>query len=191
MIKSLFRYIIYAGYLSSTQAVMPTMDVYQEAQDVQTMGVYTAQISNGLLKLGNVVDIAAQLRELKSLQDVEKVGGAICKLCSSTQQQELQLYINQVNDDLCLQFSRALNSTIGAQQNIKSLQDIVKNFSANPKEAGLALQSASIQTQSMLQGTLAQIQILLAQGAQKQLAEEKLAKQNNTALYTGLKQNGL
>ncbi len=172
-------------------AIVPTTDVYQVSQDVKTMGLYTAQINSELLKISEAVDIATQLKELKSLQDVERAGGAICQLCSKSQQQALQIYVNQVNDDLCSQFSGAIKNMIGVQQTIKSLQDILKIFNTNPKEAALALQAASIQTQAAIQGSLAQIQVLLAQGAQKKLAEEKLAKQNNEAIYAGFGQSGL
>jgi hypothetical protein len=189
--KKILIYTVSMLLLNYTHAVMPTVDVVQEAQDLKAIGTYTTQITTGLLKIGEAVDIAVQLRELKSLQDVANVGGAICKLCSASEQQELQMYINQVNDDLCSQFSTAMSSMIGVQQTIRGLQDIVKNFNTNPKEAGLALQAASIQTQAAVQGTLAQIQVLLAQTAQKRLAEEKLAKQENAALYAGFRQSGL
>ncbi|HLX52362.1 MAG TPA: hypothetical protein VKR58_00375, partial [Aquella sp.] len=189
--KKTIIYIICTLFLNCTYAVMPTVDVVQEAQDLEAIGTYTTKITTGLLKIGEAVDIAVQLRELKSLQDVANVGGAICRLCSVSEQQELQTYINQVNDDLCSQFSTAMSSMIGVQQTIRGLQDIIKNFNTNPKEAALALQAASIQTQAAVQGTLAQIQVLMAQTAQKRLAEEKLAKQNNAALYAGFKQSGL
>lgn len=189
--KKILVYLTYGLSLNLAYAVVPTIDIYQETQDLNTMGVYTTKITTGLLKIGEAVDIAVQLRELKSLQDVANAGGAICRLCSLSEQQQLQMYINQVNDDLCSQFSVAMSSMIGVQQTIRGLQDIIKNFNTNPKEAGLALQSASIQTQAAIQGTLAQIQVLLAQTAQKQLAQEKFAKQNNAALYEGFKQSGL
>ncbi|MCC2645213.1 MAG: hypothetical protein K0R49_255 [Burkholderiales bacterium] len=191
MMKNTLCYLVLGMSLNYTYAVVPTSDVYQEFQDLKTMGVYTTKITTGLLKIGEAVDIAVQLRELKSLQDVSNAGGAICRLCSVSEQQQLQMYIKQVNDDLCSQFSVAMSSMIGVQQTIRGLQDIIKNFNTNPKEAGLALQSASIQTQAAIQGTLAQIQLLLAQSAQKRLAEEKLAKQNNTDLYAGVRQSGL
>ncbi|MCC2624518.1 MAG: hypothetical protein K0R14_391 [Burkholderiales bacterium] len=189
--KKILIYTINILFFGCAEAIVPTTDVYEVAQDVKTMGVYAAQITTGLLKISEAVDIATQLRELKSLQDVERAGGAICQLCSKSGQLALQEYLNQVNDDLCSQFSTAINNMIGVQNTIRSLQDILKIFNTNPKEAALALQAASIQTQAAIQGSLAQIQVLLAQSAQKKLAEEKLAKQNNADLYLGFGQNGL
>jgi uncharacterized protein (DUF885 family) len=184
-------YTLCALCVNNVYATVPTIDINQASQDVVAMSSYTTEILTKLNKLGQAADIAVQISELKSLQDVEKVGGEICKLCSNSDQLALQKYINQVNDDLCSQFSFAMKSIIGAQKTVKSIEDIINAFKTNPKEAGLALQSATVKAQFAIQGSLAQIQVLLAQTAQKQLAEQKLEKQNNQAVYSGIKQNGL
>jgi hypothetical protein len=184
-------YMFYALCIANVSAVVPTTDVKQEIDDITAMKSYTAHIASIVYNIGQAVDIAEQIRNLKSLEDVERAGGAICKLCSSTERFQLQQYINQVNDDLCSQFGTAMQSVIGAEKTVKSIQNIIDSFSTNPKEAGLALQAAATQANSAIQGSLSQIQVLLVQKAQKQLAQEKLSKQNNQALYIGIKQSGL
>lgn len=189
--KKLLVCMICILFVTNVSAVVPTVDVNQAAQDVDAISRSVGEIAQKLSKIGEIVDIGVQISELKSLQDVEKVGGAICKLCSNSAQQELEQYINQVNDDLCSQFSFAMKSIVGVQNTVNTLQGIIDSFNTNPKAAALALQGASFRTQAAIQGSLAQIQVLLAQMAQKQLAQEKLSKQNNQALYTGIGQSGL
>lgn len=178
-------------YFFTIYAVVPTIDVSQQAQDMQAISSYTAKITTTVAKIGQAIDIANQLKELKSLEQVSKVGGDICKLCSKSEQETLQLYINQVNDDLCSQFSFALENIIGINNDIKKINDIVTLFNTNPKEAGLALQTAALHTQMAVQNTLTHMHALTAQQAQKQLAEEKLSKQNNELIYTGFKKSNL
>lgn len=185
--------LIYYSYLSisTSYAIVPTIDVSQQAQDLQAINSYTAKITTTVAKLGQAIDIANQIRELKSLEQVQQVGGAICKLCSQSDQQKLQLYINQVNDDLCSQFSFAMENIIGLNNNIKKLQDIILLFNTNPKEAGLALQTAALHTQMAVQSTLTHMHALSTQQTQKHLAEEKFEKQNTDAIYMGFKHSGL
>lgn len=185
--------IVYSLPLSKRiEPSVNVVDTYQKSQDsILAMSGYVTAITTAMNNLGQGVDIAVQISNLQSLQDVAKVGGAICKLCNKSEQKQLQDYINQVNDDLCSQFGLAIHNITGIQKTMKSLQDIITVFRTNPKEAGLALQTASIQAQSAIQSSLAQVQMLIAQNAQKQLAEEKLAKQNNEDIYAGFRQSGL
>lgn len=191
MKKKLICFLLSIGFLQSGYTVVPTVDVEQRIEDIDAMKTYTAKIATIVYNIGQAVDIAEQLSNLKSLQDVEQAGGAICKLCSTTEQMQIQQYVNQVNDDLCSQFGMVMQSVSGAQQTIESIQDIIGSFSTNPEEAGLALQAAAVQTNAAIQSGLSQIQVLLAQRAQKQLGEEKLAKQSTDAIYIGFKQSGL
>ena len=55
----------------------------------------------------------------------------------------------------------------------------------------MALQRSAIQTAVSTQNTMAQIQVLMAQQGQKQLAEEKMEKQNANDAYAGFMQAGL
>ena len=106
--SKLLMYMLCALCMVNIFAVVPTFDVNQAAQDVDAISRSVGEIARKISKLGEIADIGVQISELKSLQDVEKVGGAICRLCSNSEQKELQRYINQVNDDLCSQFSFAM-----------------------------------------------------------------------------------
>lgn len=186
-----FRFSCCFFCINISYAIVPTIDVSQQAQDLQAINSYNVRITTAVAKIGQAIDIANQLKELKSLEQVQKAGGAICKLCSKSQQHELQLYINQVNDDLCSQFSFALDNLIGLNNSIKSLQDIITLFNTNPKEASLALQTAALHTQMAVQSTLTHMHALTTQQVQKQLAAEKFEKQNTNDIYTGFKHSGL
>lgn len=184
---------MYLGLASAVPGVpKPVVDVHQTQEDYFAMLSYRSYVvTNALNNLGQVADIAGQIASVQSFQDALKVGGEICQLCSASDKQKLQNYVNQVNTDLCSQVGYAYKNITGIKKSIQSLQDVIGLLQTNPKEAGLALQNAAVQTQAAMQGTLYQVQILLAQHEQKQLAEQKLEKQNSEEIYTGIRNIGL
>lgn len=172
-------------------AVVPTIDQHQLSQDATTITSYGANIGVYLDKLGQAITVADQITQLHSLEQIKEAGNGLCELCSPIEQKKLEVYIESVNSDLCSQFAFAMKNITGLNKSIKSINDVISMFQTNPKAAGLALQQAAIQTQTATQNTIAQIQMLMAQQAQKQLAEQKLEKQNTVAVYSGFRKAGL
>ncbi|MBP9742096.1 MAG: hypothetical protein KBD37_01925 [Burkholderiales bacterium] len=172
-------------------AVIPTIDQHQLATDLTTMSTYSAQVSAYLVGIGKAVTTFEQIQQLHGLQQVEAAGSAICELCSLTEEQQLQTYINNINGDLCSQFSWAMSNITGLVQNVTTISEIIQLFQTNPKAATIAMQQAAIQTQISTQNTIAQIQMLMVQQAQKQLAEQKVELQNSNDIYIGFKKTGL
>ncbi len=167
------------------------IDMYQLSKDRMTFLDYTFRIGQYLERIGKAVNTAEQLKNLKSLQQIQGAGRAICELCTPLERQQLELYIQHVNDDLCSQFNYAMDNLIGFQGTIKSMQDVINNLTINPQAAGLALQQASIQASIASASTLSQIQLLIAQQEQKKLAEQKLERQVTDDIYSGFKNSGL
>ena len=166
---------LFISYMSAF-AVVPTIDVNQEAQDTTTTLSYAAQIPGYLNQMNSAMNAAQQVSALKGLQQVSGAGQTLCQLCDAKQLNTMQNYVDQVNGDLCSQFSYAMSNITGSNKAITSLQGVMAAFATNPKAAALALQQASVATQSATQNTLAQIQMLEAQKSQKQLAEDRYAK---------------
>lgn len=98
----------------------------------------------------------------------------------------MQSYVDQVNTDLCSQFSYAMSNITGSKQAITSLQGVMAAFMSNPKAAALALQQASVATQAATQNTQAQIQMLMAQQEQKKLAEEKYSQASQQSMQNSV-----
>ncbi len=176
---------------NSVMAIVPTIDQHELANDIGTMAGYGATLGGYLSRISQATTVANQLQHLQSLQQLETAGTGLCALCTASDGQQLQTYINNVNDDLCSQFSWAMQNITGVAQNINNIDDIINEFQINPKAALLALQRSSIQTAASTQNTIAQIQVLLSQQGQKELAEQKLEKQNSDAAYTGFNHSGL
>ena len=152
---------------------------------------YSATLGEYLSRISQITTIAKQVQQLQSLQQLETTGASVCALCTPIEQQNLQSYINNINDDLCSQFSWALQNITGVAQNINNINEIISQLQTNPQAAALALQRSAIQTAVSTQNTMAQIQVLMAQQGQKQLAEEKMEKQNANDAYAGFMQAGL
>lgn len=173
----------------SAYAVVPTTDIYQSAQDTTTTSGYVAQIPGYLSKMNTTMNAAQQVQSLHGLAAVQGAGSQICNMCNASDLASMQNYVKEINGDLCSQFSAALSNITGSQQAITSLQGVMSAFASNPKAAGLALQQASVATQSATQNTMAQMQMLSAQAQQKKLAQEKYTNtmvSNSAGMKTGL-----
>lgn len=171
--------------ISKTFAVVPTTDIYQQASDSTTTAQYAGQVSAYLGKIGETMNAAQQVQNLKGLADLQGAGSQICELCNKSDLNSLNQYTNDINSDLCSQFSAALSNITGAKTSISTLQDIMATFATNPKSAGLALQQAAVATQTATQNTMAQMQMLQAQAQQRELAKEKLQRQTTTDAFNG------
>jgi hypothetical protein len=185
------RYICFALLVFHAYGVVPTVDQNQLQQDITTTLTYGAMLGTILNKLSDVMSVTDQVAKLHSLQDVAALGGDICRICSPIDKLRLQSYIEQVNNDLCSQFSWAMNNITGIDRSIKSLQEVLTIFAINPKQAGIALQMAAVQTHAATANTMAQIQMMLAQTKQKDMAEEKLERQNTNEIYIGFRKSKL
>lgn len=180
-------------FLRSAQvfAIVPTIDEHQLSDDLSTMMSYGTSMGGYLTNLSKTITAVDQVQQLHGLQQVEAVGSSLCALCSLTDQKQLQSYIDDVNNDLCSQFSWAISNITGLEQNVGTINQIIQLFQTNPKAAAIALQQAVVQTQVSTQNTIAQVQVLMSQQAQKQLAEQKMEKQNTNDIYAGFRQSGL
>ena len=186
------RKIILLMFLANNAlAIVPTIDQNIVSKDLATMNTYLATVDGYLSTMSQAMSIAQQVTQLHSLQQLQSMGDQLCALCTPTDTADLQSYINNVNDDLCSQFSWSIQNITGVVQNVTSIADILLQFQTNPQAAALALQRSAVETAASTQNTLAQIQVLMAQQGQKQLAERKLEKQNNTDAYTGFSKSGL
>ncbi len=162
-----------------------------EPQDWQTITQYNASLAYYIGKLNNALTIADQIKNLKSIQQLSNISNNICQLCNEAEQQQLTDYVNQINDDLCSQFTYALQNISNIDSSINNIQDIINSFNTNPKAAALALQQSAISLQAQSQNTLSQMHLLLVTQQQKQLAEQKLEKQTNEDFYNGIQNSGL
>ena len=183
MKKRLFLSIF---FVSQAFAVVPTTDIYQQATDDTSTAQYAGQITTYLGQIGSTMNAAQQVSNLKGLQAVQGAGTQLCALCNKTDLAQLNGYANDINGDLCSQFSSALSNITGAKQSITTLQGIMATMATNPKAAALALQQAAIATSTATQNTMAQMNMLQAQAQQRELAKEKLQQQTTaTALGSG------
>jgi hypothetical protein len=177
--------IMFLVMISRVFAVVPTTDVTQAAQDQSTMASYTAQVSNTINKITIASNAAEQVHNLQGLQKLQG-GITLCQLCNASSLSELQAYQQSVNTDLCSQFSKAYTNITGISTSAQSLNQIMSLLSTNPKAALLALQQAAITATTTTNNTLGQMQMLQAQAVQKQLADEKVSAQTNTAVVDGI-----
>lgn len=134
----------------------------------------SANAGTYLNQIQQAQSVATQIQGLHGLQQLQTAGSGLCNLCNPTDQAQLQSYLNNINGDLCTQFSNAMSNLGSAQQSFTSLQGIIGALSAtNPQAASLNLAQSSATTLTSVSNTLAQMQAMQAQNTQKQLAQEK------------------
>ncbi len=137
-------------------------------------GTYLSQIQQAQT-------VATQIQGLQGLQQLQTAGSGLCNLCNTSDKSQLQAYLNNVNGDLCSQFSNAMSNLNSAKQSFTSLQGIINALSGvNPQAASLSLIQSSATTLTSVSNTLAQMQAMEAQTVQKQLAQEKYDRQEAT-----------
>lgn len=180
-----FSGILLLLIMSHSFAVVPTTDIYQQSTDTVTTAQYAGQVSGYLSQIGSTMSAAQQVSQLKGLAAIQGAGNQLCALCNKSDLNALRQYSNDVNSDLCSQFSASLSNITGAKQSITTLQGIMATFATNPKAAGLALQQAAVATQTATQNTMAQMQMMEAQAAQRELAKEKLEQTSTADAFTG------
>lgn len=168
----------------AVNAIVPTTDVAQQLDDKTTMANYGAQVSSSLGKINSAITAADQIKNLQGLQKLQ-AGSTLCELCTQSDRAQLEAYKNSINTDLCSQFSLAYTNITGIKTSVQTLQQIMTLFSTSPRAALMALQQASIMAQYNTNNTLAQMQMMQAQGEQKRLAEEKIGKQNHADAIKG------
>lgn len=175
--------------ISTAYAVVPTTDVgptgirssQEMTNDAATMGQYVASVGSTMGKIQQTYQVTEQMKNLQGLQKLQGAG-ALCQLCTATDQAQLNNYRNSINDDLCSQFSLAYQNLTGVTNAANSLSDIMRLLSTDPKAAMLSLQQASVASQQTTNSTLAQMQLLQTQMVQKQLADEKQGQQMTGAM---------
>lgn len=176
--------LLLTAAISTAYAVVPTTDVgptgirssQEMTNDAATMGQYVASVGSTMGKIQQTYQVAEQMKNLQGLQKLQGAG-ALCQLCTATDQAQLNSYRNSINDDLCSQFSLAYQNLTGVTNAANSLSDIMRLLSTDPKAAMLSLQQASVASQQTTNSTLAQMQLLQTQMVQKQLADEKQSQQ--------------
>lgn len=121
-----------------------------------------------------------QVQGLKGLQALQAGGNGVCNLCNKSTSTEIHDYVQNINGDLCSQFSNALTNLTGAQANIDSIGGIIDSISSgmSAQGASISLASSSAATLTNINSTMAQIQLLQTQSIQKKLAEEKQTTAN-------------
>lgn len=143
----------------------------------------TANAGTYLNQIQQAQTIATQVQALHGLQQLQAAGSGLCNLCSPSDQAQLQLYLNNINGDLCTQFSNAMSNMGSAQQSFTNLQGVIGALSStNPQAASISLAQSSATTLTSVNNSLAQIQAMQAQTAQKQLAQEKYDTQEATQM---------
>ena len=172
-------------------AIVPTIDQHMLESDLSTMANYGASIGLYLADISRTVTAVDQVKQLNGLAQIEAIGDNICALCNSSNQQELETYINNINNDLCSQFSFSLHNITGLESNVHNINDIISMLQTNPGSASIALQQASVQTQLASENAIAQLNLLMAQQNQKSLAEQKYEKQVTNDVYNGFSQAGM
>jgi len=135
-----------------------------------------SQASTYMQQISQAKTVVDQIQGLRGLQQLQSAGEGLCNLCNQTDQAQLTEYVNNINGDLCTQFSNSMQNLGAAQRGLQNISGIISSLSgANPQAAALSLAQSSATTLQNLNTTMAQMQAMQAQSMQKNLAEEKQA----------------
>lgn len=174
--------ILLAGISLSSYAIVP-ITTSLDPNALSAAASVAANAGTYLNQIQQAQSVASQIQALHGLQQLQTAGSGLCNLCNQTDKAQLQAYLNNVNGDLCTQFSNAMSNMGSAQQSFTNLQSVIGALSGvNPQAAALNLAQSSATTLTSVNNTLAQMQALQAQAIQKQLAQEKYDTQEATQM---------
>ena len=144
---------------------------------LEAAALAASQASTYMQQISQAKTVLDQVQGLKGLQQLQSAGSGLCNLCNKSDQEQLTEYVNNINGDLCTQFSNSMQNLGAAQQGLQNISGIIGALSgANPQAASLSLAQSSATTLQSLNTTMAQMSAMQAQSMQKNLAEEKQAK---------------
>lgn len=178
--------ILEVFFIANSMAVVPIQNI----NDASTMITITSQIGKYLQQLQTAQNTYQQVQALKGLQQIQAGGQGLCALCNQTDAVTLSNYVNQINNDLCSQFSNIMSNLTNSQANFSNLQQIISAFNHNPEAASIGLQQTSTSLLSNVQSTLTQMNALQAQQIQRDLAKEKMNKQGVADWHAGFNNMG-
>lgn len=162
------------GIFSASSFALVPITTALDPNGMSAAATAAANAGTYLSQIQQAKTIATQVQALQGLQQLQAAGNGLCNLCNPSDQAQLQSYLNSINGDLCTQFSNAMNNAGTAQQSFSNLQGIIGALSGtNPQAASLSLAQSSATTLTSVNNTLAQMQMMQAQKAQKELAQEK------------------
>lgn len=150
--------------------------------------------ANSLLtQIQNTIDTGQQIAHLEALKNLEDYTKFACKTagCSTADQKNIDKMINQINRDLTTQLTNARNKIDDSQKFVDNVGGIALLIAEladgkNPLEVSIKLQELAAKAQADLQNTMLQIQLLLTQQQEKQMLEEKVEKQVNQSIRSGI-----
>lgn len=146
----------------------------------------TGQIMGYLKWIAQAGMTAKQVSGLQGLQQLKDGGAAICKLCGPEDMDDLQIWIDKMNGDLCSSFTNIMQSLTGIDKRYSDLQAVQAALQTNPVEAGLALQQASLASQTRTEETMRQMQMMQLQQVQKEALVQKWSKQYTSDYFGGM-----
>lgn len=165
--------VVLINMAAASHALVP-ITTSMDPNAISAAATTAANAGSYLTQIQQAQTVAEQVQSLKGLQQLQAAGDGLCNLCNQSDQAQLQAYLNNVNGDLCTQFSNAMSNMGSAQQSFTSLQGIIGALSGvNPQAASLSLAQSSATTLTSVNNTLAQMQAMQAQSIQKKLAQEK------------------
>ncbi len=174
------KLLVILSTISLSSFAMVPITTSLDPSALEAAALAASQASTYMQQISQAKTVLDQVQGLKGLQQLQSAGSGLCNLCNKSDQEQLTEYVNNINGDLCTQFSNSMQNLGAAQKGLQNISGIIGALSgANPQAASLSLAQSSATTLQSLNTTMAQMQAMQAQIQQKQLAQEK---QNQTYL---------
>lgn len=169
------KLLLILSTISISSFAMVPITTSLDPNAISAAALAASQASTYMQQISQAKTVVDQIQGLRGLQQLQSAGEGLCNLCNQTDQAQLTEYVNNINGDLCTQFSNSMQNLGAAQRGLQNISGIISSLSgANPQAAALSLAQSSATTLQSLNTTMAQMQAMQAQSMQKQLAQEKL-----------------
>lgn len=169
------KLLLILSTISISSFAMVPITTSLDPSALEAAALAASQASTYMQQISQAKTVVDQVQGLRGLQQLQSAGTGLCNLCNKSDQAQLTEYVNNINGDLCTQFSNSMQNLGAAKQGLENISGIISALSgANPQAASLSLAQSSATTLQSLNTTMAQMSAMQAQSMQKQLATEKI-----------------
>lgn len=178
--------------------VIPVIDVRKAQEDLIkrfeekiSFAEFSLRLKGFYEKLETIQNVYEQVETLAKIEEeCEKIINET-KDMSLEKKEKIKELLDSTQENLVKNFSKILHSKSSFKDKVKNFKEMLSLLKGNVNDAGLALQEAALETNTEIQKSLTELQLLQATIYKKNEMEKKINEKNNTATFKGMEKIGL
>ena len=102
------KLIFILSTISISSFAMVPITTSMDPAALSAAALAASQASTYMQQISQAKTVVEQVQGLKGLQQLQAAGSGLCNLCNKSDQEQLTQYVDNINGDLCTQFSNSM-----------------------------------------------------------------------------------